>query len=210
MHYQALEADVIRRFAGFLAMALPVWFTAIYFLVSSLRNDYRHFNMAISELGSMGTPNALLWNLLGYIASGGVIFYLGWVSRNIQPKSKLGLIVAGAIATSGMMMLLSGVFPGDFENRTSTTMILHTIASILGYLFFLIGGFGLLKISAKSEIFKGVHYFLFVTLLLSIVTGFIRYGDLPGLGQRITFACYFIWTAIFGWAVFKSDWNRSL
>ena len=200
---------MIRRFAGFSSMVLPLWFTAIYFLVSSLRNDYRHFNMAISELGSVGAPNALLWNLLGYILSGGVIFYLGWVSRSILPKSKSGLIVAWAIAISGIMMLLSGVFPGDFENRTSTTMILHTIASILSYLFFLVGGFGLLKISAKSEIFKGLHYFLLAMLLLSIVTGLIRYGDMPGLGQRITFACYFVWIAIFGWAVFKSDESRT-
>ena len=72
---------MIRRFAGFLGMVLPLWFTVIYLLVSSLRNDYRHFNMAISELGSIGAPNAFLWNLLGYIASGGMIFYLGWVSR---------------------------------------------------------------------------------------------------------------------------------
>lgn len=194
-----------RRFAGFLGMVLPLWFSVIYFLVSSLRNDYRHFNMAISELGSIGAPNASLWNLLGYIASGGMIFYLGWVSRSILPKSTLGLIVAWAIAISGAMMLLSGVFPGDFENRESTTMILHTSASILSYLFFLVGGFGLLKISAKSEIFKGLHYSLLVMLLLSIVTGFIRYGDMPGLGQRITFACYLVWIAIFGWVVFRSD-----
>jgi hypothetical membrane protein len=195
---------MIRRFAGFAGMFLPFWFTAIYFLVSLLRNDYRHFNMAISELGSVGAPNAFLWNLLGYILSGGVIFYLGWVSRSILPGSKSGFIVAWAIAISGMMMLLSGVFPGDFENRTSTTMLLHTLASILSYLFFLVGGFGLLKISTKSEVFKGLHYPLLTMLLLSIVTGFIRYGDMPGLGQRITFACYFAWIAIFGWAVFKS------
>lgn len=105
-------------------------------------------------------------------------------------------------------MLLSGVFPGDFENRTSTTMLLHTIASILSYLFFLIGGFGLLKISAKSEIFKGLHYYLLVILLLSIITGFVRYGDMPGLGQRITFMCYFVWIAIFGWAIFKSSKSK--
>ena len=108
------------------------------------------------------------------------------------------------------MMLLSGVFPGDFENRTSTTMILHTSASILSYLFFLVGGFGLLKISAKSEIFKGLHYYLLAMLFLSIVTGFIRYGDIPGLGQRITFACYLVWIAIFGWAVFKLNESKMI
>jgi len=68
---------MIRRFAGVLGIVVPLWFAASYFLVSSLRNDYRHFNMAISELGSIGAPNALTWNLLGYIIPGAVIAYLG-------------------------------------------------------------------------------------------------------------------------------------
>ncbi len=191
-------------------MVLPLWFIAIYFLVSSLRNDFRHFNMAISELGSIGAPNAFLWNLFGYIVSGGIIVYLGWTSRSVLPKSKLGLLVAWAITLSGLMMLLSGVFPGDFENRMSTTMLLHTIAATLSYLFFLVGGFGLLKISAQSETFKGLHYYLLITLLLSIVTGFIRYSDMPGLGQRITFICYFVWIAIFGWAIFNARESKTI
>ena len=192
-------------------MVVPLWFAASYFLVSSLRNDYQHFNMAISELGSIGAPNALMWNLLGYIIPGAVIAYLGWVSRKLLPVSRLGLVAAGSIAMSGVMMLLSGVFPGDFENRTSATMVLHTVASILSYVFFLIGGFGLARISAKSAVFRGLHYPLLVALILSIITGFVRYGDLPGLGQRITFACYFVWVAIYGWVVFRpSEDNTKL
>lgn len=193
------------RLAGLLAMILPLWFAASYFLVSSLRNDYRHFNMAISELGSIDAPNALLWNLLGYIIPGAVIVYLGWASLKILPESKLRLVVAGAILMSGLMLLLSGVLPGDFENRTSTTIVLHTLSAILSYIFFLIGGFSLISISAKSAEFQGLHYPLLAVLILSIITGFIRYGDLPGLGQRITFLCFFLWIAMYGWAVFRSS-----
>lgn len=196
---------MIRRFAGLLGMVVPLWFAASYFLVSSLRNDYRHFNMAISELGSIGAPNALVWNLLGYIIPGAVIAYLGWISRSLLPVSRSGLVVTVSILMSGVMMLLSGVFPGDFEDRTSVSMVLHTVASILSYVFFLIGGFGLASFSAKSEVFRGLHYPLLVALILSIITGLVRYGDLPGLGQRITFACYFVWVAIYGWAVFRSS-----
>jgi hypothetical membrane protein len=193
------------RFAGFLGMVAPLWFAASYFLVSSLRNDYRHFNMAISELGTVGAPNALLWNVLGYILPGAAIAYLGWVSQSLLPVSRLRFVVAGSIAMSGVMMLVSGVFPGDFENRTSATMIIHTAASILSYLFFLIGGFGLALISAKSEVFRGLHYPLLGALLLSLLTGFVRYGNLPGLGQRITFGCYFAWLALYGWGVSRSS-----
>jgi hypothetical membrane protein len=185
-------------------MAMPLWFLASYLLVSSMRSDYRHFNMAISELGSIGAPNALLWNLLGYILPGAVIALLGWSSREVLPASRPGLVVAGSIALSGIMMLLSGVFPGNFENRTATTMVLHTLASILSYVFFLIGGFALSGISAKSAALRFVHYPLLVVLVLSLVTGFIRFGNLPGLGQRFTFACYFLWIALYGLVMFRS------
>jgi hypothetical membrane protein len=193
------------RLAGFLGMAVPFWFVASYFLVSSLRNDYRHFNMAISELGTVGAPNALIWNILGYMIPGAVIAYLGWVSRKLLPGSKSGMVIAGSILMSGLMLLLSGVFPGDFENRTSASMLLHTAASILSYIFFLVGAFGLAFISAKSEVFRGLHYPLLAAVILSLITGFVRYGDFPGLGQRITFACYFAWIAIYAWAVFRSS-----
>lgn len=193
------------RLAGLAGMAVPFWFAAAYFLVSSLRSDYRHFNMAISELGSVGAPNALLWNLLGYILPGLMIAYLGWVSRQLLPASRSGAVVAGSIAASGIMMALSGVFPGDFENRTSLTMLLHSAASILSYVFFLVGGFGLAGISAKSQTLGKFHYPLLALLIASIVTGFFRYGDMPGLGQRITFACYLAWAALYGWAVYRSS-----
>ena len=190
------------RVGALLATAIPLWFVVSYFLVASLRDDYRHFNMAISELGSIGAPNALLWNILGYIIPGAMITYLGWFSRKALPVSRLAQVVAGSIAASGFTMALSGVFPGDFEDRTSTSMILHSLASILSYVFYLTGGFALLSISAKSAALRFVHYPLLGLLLLSIIAGFVRYGDLPGLGQRITFACYFAWVALYGRAVF--------
>lgn len=189
------------RYASIVGKITPFWFIVTYFLVSSLRSDYRHLNMAISELGSVGAPNAGLWNIAGYILPGAAIAYLGFASRAALPVSKRGSIVSLSIALSGVFLALTGIFPGDFEQRSSATMILHTSGSILSYVFFLIGGFTLASISSKLAAWQRLHYPLLVALILSLLTGFIRFGELPGLGQRITFLCYFAWIVLYSMAL---------
>jgi hypothetical protein len=99
-------------------------------------------------------------------------------------------------------MALSGVFPGDFENRTSMTMIVHAVGSVGSFLVFLVAAFSLPRVLRR---FREWQPFVWPSLALaggSIVTGFLRTGNAPGLGQRLGFACFFLWVAVVGYALY--------
>ena len=48
----------------------------------------------------------------------------------------------------------------------------------------------------------------FGVIPVSIVTGFLRTGNAPGLGQRFGFACFFLWVALVGYALYRDPAQR--
>jgi hypothetical membrane protein len=198
-----MDHSNINRRIGLVAAIVPVWFAAIYFALSSVRPEYRHLTKAISELGSVDAPRAWVWNLFGYILPGLAIALLGAGIRNRFAHEPRARVPTWALIASGLFMALSGVFPGDFENRTSTTMILHTVGSIGSFVVFLVSAFSFPRVMRR---FAGWRHFVWPSLALaaaSIFTGFLRIGSAPGLGQRLGFACYFLWVALMGYALYR-------
>src|SRR3989304_1137074 len=56
---------------------------SIRFLVALLafaaaRTDYSHLTKAVSELGAIGAPHALAWNILGFGAVGVLVVIFAW------------------------------------------------------------------------------------------------------------------------------------
>ena len=183
-----------KKFAiiGFLS---PTLFWVTYFILANQRPDYSFLTKAVSELGSMDAPNKWTWNVLGYILPGILIsiFSIG-LYRNIKNENSSRLPLIG-IFLSGIFMTLSGVFPGDYDNRTSLTMLLHTIGSFGSYIFFLIGAFSFPKQMKKTTYWYKVIKPSLVMTWLTIIFGswvFI-FPKFPSVGQRIVFAFYFLW-----------------
>jgi hypothetical membrane protein len=199
----------MNRKIGLLAMIVPVWFTGIYLILSTLRPEYSHLHKAISELGSVGAPRAWMWNLLGFILTGIAVALLGLGIGTRFAKESGARVPAWALVASGLFMALSGVFPGDFENRTSMTMSVHAVGSVGSFVVFLVAAFSLPRVLGR---FREWRPFVWPSLALaggSIVTGFLRTGSAPGLGQRLGFACFLLWVAVVGYALYcdpaKSD-----
>ena len=137
-----------------IGISATILFWATYIIMSNLRPEYNLFHKAVSELGSLDAPNKWIWNIFGYILTGILIaVYSFGLFKNITngQGSKLPLI---SFVLSGLFMSLSGIFPGDFDNRQSTTMLLHTVGSFGSYLFFLIGAFTSPKQMKQSEYWK--------------------------------------------------------
>ena len=198
-----MDCSNLDRRIGLVATIVPAWFAAIYFALSSIRPEYRHLTKAISELGSVDAPRAWIWNVLGYILPGLAIALLGMGLRNRFAQELGARVPAWALVASGLFMALSGVFPGDFENRSSTTMILHAIGSIGSFVVFLVSAFSFPRVMRR---FAAWRLFVWPSLALataSIFTGFLRIGSAPGLGQRLGFACYFLWVALMGYALYR-------
>lgn len=177
---------------GFLA---PTLFWITYFLMASQRPEYSLFTKAISELGSVDAPNKWIWNFFGYMLTGILIsiFSVGlYKDVKTNNSSKAPLI---SMCLSGIFMTISGIFPGDFNNPQSTTMLLHTIGSFGCYIFFLIGAFTYPKQMKKSVHWKNAIKPTLIFTWLTIIFGswvFI-FPKIPAVGQRIVFVCYFLW-----------------
>lgn len=178
-----------------IGISAPTLFWITYLVMSNLRPEYSFLTKAVSELGSLDAPNKWSWNVLGYILPGILIaIYSFGLYKNITPDggNRIPLI---AFILSGLFMSLSGVFPGDFENRQSTTMLLHTVGSFGSYIFFLIGAFTYPKQMKKSEYWrksiKPTILFTWLTILFGSWP-FI-FPSTPSVGQRIVFFFYFLW-----------------
>lgn len=180
---------------GIIGISATILFWATYIIMSNLRPEYNLFHKAVSELGSLDAPNKWAWNVLGYIITGVLIaIYSFGLHKNISNGHGSKLPLTG-LGLSGLFMSLSGVFPGDFDNRQSTTMLLHTVGSFGSYLFFLIGAFSYPKQMKKSEYWKKAIKPTLIFTWLTIIFGswpFI-FTSYPSVGQRIVFFFYLLW-----------------
>ena len=173
----------------------PVIFWLTYFIMSSLRPEYNFLTKAVSELGSVDAPNKWTWNILGYILTGLLIsIYSYGLFKSISngQGSKLPLI---SFILSGLFMSISGAFPGDFDNKQSTTMLFHTIGSFGSYLFFLIGAFTYPRQMKKTDYWKQAINPTLIFTWLTILFGawpFI-FSATPAVGQRFVFFFYLLW-----------------
>jgi hypothetical membrane protein len=196
---------ISRKSIGLIALITPFWFLTVYLVMSGRRPEYSHLTKAISELGSLDAPNRWFWNVLGYILPGLAIALLGvGLKRDFAPAGRHASTPAFALVASGLFMTMSGVFPGDFENRTSPTMILHTVSSLGSFAAFLVAGFWLPKIFRSHESWRWVAWPSLTLVVASIVAGFLRSGAAPGLGQRLGFAFVFAWVGLVGYALLRS------
>lgn len=197
------------RNIGIVSMMIPIWFAAVYLILAGLRPEYSHLTKAISELGSVEAPRAWIWNLLGYIVPGLVVTLLGsGIGRQLGNVAGARL-AARALMVSGLLMAFSGVFPGDFEDRGSPTMVLHAVGSIGSFAAFLFCGFTLSSVLRRNERWRWLVRPSLALVIASIFTGFLRTGNAPGLGQRLGFGCFFVWVALVGYGLWRDTQRPS-
>jgi len=177
-----------------IGIVAPILFWSTYFLIAGARPEYSFYTKAISELGSVDAPHKWTWNILGYGVPGllNSIYAYGLFQSVSKSGSKLPLI---GVMLSGLFMSLSGIFPGDFDNKQSTTMLLHTIGSFGSYLFFLLGAFTYPK-QMKTDVYwqsavKPTVTFTWLTILFG--TWPFLFPATPAVGQRFVFLFYFLW-----------------
>jgi len=194
--------------AGILA---PVIFLITYLIMSNSRPEYSNFTKAVSELGAVDAPDKLYWNVLGYIIPGMliVVFSLGLKKHFQYTAEKIPFI---AIALSGFFMAVSGVFPGDFDNKTSLTSLLHIVGSFGSYFAFLFAAFTFPKLLRLDNDWQNLQKPLYILTYVSIAFGtwpFI-FPTMPSIGQRFIFACYFGWVLLCAFRLYTCNESRTL
>ena len=201
------RTPVWTAWAGVLAAVL---FTASLAGFAALRTDgYSHGTKAVSELGAIGAPNALAFNVLGFMLPGLLVAVLAFgLHRMLRASGKAG---SGPLllALSGLFFACAGVFPADMAARSSPTSMLHLAAAM---------GAGLLFSTAVFPLGAALRRQLGFTTLGRATPWFVLFlaanigwqgvwqatgWVLPGWGQRIAFAGFLLWAALAGWRLRK-------
>jgi len=182
-------------------------FSAILFLTSlvsfaAMRTDgYTHGTKAISELGAINAPNALAFNLLGFVIPGALTVLFAIALLKLA-KGKLGRAGPMLLVACGLSFILAGLFPVDLSDRDSLTSIAHAIGASFAGLFW---GLSLFWIGPGLK--RGFKLGFWGTMtpwfILFLIANFVWQGVwqttgtvLPGWGQRIAFGGHFTWLAI--------------
>lgn len=183
------------NYYGIIGCAIPVLFWTVYLVLGGMRPEYSMFTKAISELGSVNAPNKWIWNGFGYILTGVLIAIYGvGLYKNIA-KAKSSRWPLYGLVLSGLFMAMAGVFPGDFDNVQSTTMLLHTVGSFGSYLFFLVAAFTYPKLMENTAYWQKTKKPTLIFTFLTILFGSWQFvfPDIPAFGQRLVFFFYFLW-----------------
>ncbi len=171
---------------------------------AAMRDDgYTHGTKAVSELGAIGAPNALLFNVLGFIVPGLLVMVLGWALQlAVAPERKP--IGPALLICSGLFFALAGVLPVDMDDLGAMSSLGHVLAvmgsgfAFAGSVFFLGArmrrdpawrGFGLIT--------PWFVLFLLVNIGWQAVWTAAQTVS-PGWGQRIGFFGYFLWITLAG------------
>lgn len=180
------------RIIGFVGLAATIWFWVALFLFAAFVPNYTHATKAVSELGALGTPNAVLWNVFGFGLVGVCLTLSGFqAARLIKPDSKVASVT---LLLSGVAFALTAI-PADMNDLSAFTSRGHIVASVATGGLWFIGAACLVGGNAA-----GKYHFNFVTLaslFAVVVTILIRGADvmMPGYGQRLSLLVYFVWFA---------------
>lgn len=181
-----------------------------YFVMSSIRADYFHKYKAVSELGSIGAPNAVFWNVTGFMCVGVFIslFSIG-LHKSVSPSgADKGKAAFSFLLGSGLFFIFAGIFPGNFEEKSSLTMILHAVGNLGSGLLFVLAAFSYIPVMRSSAHWRSAVVPSITIVILFILSGFLRSGAAPALGQKIGFAIFFAWISFMAYKLYSSSASR--
>ena len=179
------------------------WIT--YIVMAEARADYFHRTKAVSELGSVDATNAVYWNAIGFVAVGLLIstFAIG-LKQSVSTTGK-GRIAFFLLFFCGLFWALAGIFPGDFEDRDSLTMIVHAVGALGSGLCFVLSVLFYVPAMRSTRHWRNLAPISLALAIAFFLSGFLRTGSAPALGQKIGFLIFFLWIAVMAWRLFQPD-----
>jgi hypothetical membrane protein len=185
---------------GALAAAL-FWIALVAF--GAVRTDYSQLTRAVSELGAVGAPHALAWNVLGFMAPGLLLAACG-VAIATEADERRG-VLRWLLAGSGIAFAGTGVFPavmryGSPQMQAPST-VGHVVMLLLSSICWLLAiGVLLRKLTRDARLRRLLKPFVIITVIaLSAFAANVLHhaipplANRPGLAQRLGFAGYFLW-----------------
>jgi hypothetical membrane protein len=169
----------------------------------TVRTDYSQLTQAVSELGAVGAPHALAWNVLGFIVPG-LLLAACVVGIGIVADGRRGA-VRWLLTGSGVAFAATGVFPAVMQYGSpvmhAPSTVAHVVMLLLSSVLWLVAiGVLLRTITREPELRRLLKPFVIVTVVaLSGLAANVLHDAIqplahrPGLAQRLGFAGYFLW-----------------
>ena len=204
------------RVSGLLGIAACVEFWAASFVLGALRPSYSHSVNTISELGARGTPNATVWNIVGFMVPGVLLALVGGVIAHSigRQKSGLGTLSSVLLVLSGLAIAGQGAIPAEMTNGvadiTSPYTRGHFISSLVSAAAWVVGVLLLSGPMKKSPEWRGLRSISIVLVLLALVASIALRGVLPdGLAQRLGNAVFLTWFVLMSLKLMRLRDDRS-
>jgi len=181
----------------------PVLFTGLVVIVSYLRPGYNHMSQAISELGEVGAPNAIVQDVNFVLVGLLIIAFSFGLHRGIGEGrgSKVGpalIIIFGAVASVG-----GGLFRCDpgcvFESFVG---VMHNLLGLTGFVAMILGTIIISRRLKKDSLWQSYSSYSIITGILAIIflILFIMasnvFPEWRGLFQRLFVGVIFLWIEI--------------
>lgn len=177
------------RTTGWTGLAAAGLFAGALGVFAALDPTYSHLTNAVSELGAVGAPNQLAWNLIGFVAVGLLLAAFGrGLGREIATPSAGGLLILFGLAFAATAI------PADMSDLGSPGSTAHIVASQAVLLFWALALVRLLFVRRAGP---ALRWIAAVALALAIGAIIVRGLEAlqPGLSQRLSFAVVFGWVA---------------
>jgi hypothetical membrane protein len=197
-----------RRVAGVLGMAAGVLCWSAMFVFAAVRPSYSHTTNAVSELGALGSPNALLWNIIGFITPGLLLAIAGAAIAAAVSSKGWRTAAFWLLLISGLGFAGTGVFPAEMQNGavlvTSASTRGHFMMSLVHGIAWVVAAALLFVPMRRSTDWRGWHIVDIVLVILVLVALFGLRGTLSdALVQRVAGAIYFAWFFVFSLRLFQ-------
>lgn len=194
-----MSKKMTERVAGGIGISAFALFWVALFAFAASRPDYSHLHKAVSELGVIGAPHALAWNLIGFIVPG-LLIALSGAGLATAIDGRRGALW-WLLVLSGLCFAATGVIPGEMRNGSpmsgSSLTQGHLMLATLAPLLWAIGSFLVIRRVKKNPSWKpfttlasvyaviGVGGFLLSFVASAAIPGL---SHMPGLVQRFDFA----------------------
>lgn len=170
---------------------LSVLILIIALLIFGFANsEFSFVNDFISKLGAKGEPNALWFNLFGFIIVGILLFLFGLTYGNLLNDKLLSIL----LSLFGLGFAFTAI-PIDMELSRTPVSKAHIVAICLGLAFWL---FGLSRLGYNKQLKRKVKIranLTAVILVLSMMGFVLGLWSMP-ITHRLVFGIVFSWTAL--------------
>jgi hypothetical membrane protein len=189
-------------------VAAAITLIGMLILFSTLTPGYNHLTQAVSELGMLNAPYALLWNLLGFGLVGALILVFA-LSLYVEFNAiRGGIFISALTGISGLGYIGLGIFPAAIGFQPSTSTTLHTIMVMMSFFSFIAAAL-VFAVNLRHDSFWK-HWAIFSAVMGAIgLLSFAIPRSIPlGVSQRIGLGANFLWLLIIGYALYRKSGVR--